>query len=280
MRVDGVDAARRPSSTSRAPFATGLHQVDNPVFDRDGNLYVTYSGTRGQQVPVSIFRVRAERHARDVLVGHRQPDVDGVRSRRAACTCRAASRARSIASTPDGTAEPFAHGSRRRLRAGVRAGRHAVRRRSFGHDLPRRPRRPRDDVRVAAAERRGVSPRARPGRRAVRHRRRRCRRTTRSTASTPTATVTTRVRRRSAGRRGSPSIRGGSLYVVEALAGASGLYRVPAGRRARAGARRARPGRRRVRCRAAALVVASNDTAYRLTAAASVATDRCVRHRR
>jgi len=28
------------------------------VFDRDGNLYVTYSGTRGQQVPVSIFRVR------------------------------------------------------------------------------------------------------------------------------------------------------------------------------------------------------------------------------
>ena len=41
-----------------APFATGLHQVDSPVFDRDGNLYVTYSGTRGQQVPVSIFRVR------------------------------------------------------------------------------------------------------------------------------------------------------------------------------------------------------------------------------
>src|SRR5437870_5515517 len=41
-----------------APFATGLHQIDNPVFDRDGNLYVTFSGTRGQQVPVSIFRVR------------------------------------------------------------------------------------------------------------------------------------------------------------------------------------------------------------------------------
>ena len=40
------------------PLATGLHQVDNPVFDRSGNLYVTYSGTRGQQVPVSIFRVR------------------------------------------------------------------------------------------------------------------------------------------------------------------------------------------------------------------------------
>ena len=40
-------------------FATGLHQVDSPAFDAEGSLYVTYSGTRGQQVPVSIFRVRA-----------------------------------------------------------------------------------------------------------------------------------------------------------------------------------------------------------------------------
>jgi sugar lactone lactonase YvrE len=38
-------------------LATGLHQVDNPVFDRHGFLYVTYSGTRGQQAAVSIFRV-------------------------------------------------------------------------------------------------------------------------------------------------------------------------------------------------------------------------------
>ena len=28
-----------------APFATGLHQVDNPVFDTRGDLFVTYSGT-------------------------------------------------------------------------------------------------------------------------------------------------------------------------------------------------------------------------------------------
>jgi hypothetical protein len=58
VRIAGV-----PGETAfvdiAAPFATGLHQVDNPLFDRDGNLYVTYSGTRGQQVPVSIFRVGA-----------------------------------------------------------------------------------------------------------------------------------------------------------------------------------------------------------------------------
>jgi sugar lactone lactonase YvrE len=39
------------------PLATGVNQVDSPVFDREGRLYVTYSGSRGQQVPVSIFRV-------------------------------------------------------------------------------------------------------------------------------------------------------------------------------------------------------------------------------
>lgn len=40
-----------------AAVATGLHQVDNPALDADDNLYFTFSGTRGQQVPVSIFRV-------------------------------------------------------------------------------------------------------------------------------------------------------------------------------------------------------------------------------
>jgi hypothetical protein len=39
-------------------WADGLHQVDSPAFDRDGNLYVTFSGTRGQSVPVSVFRIR------------------------------------------------------------------------------------------------------------------------------------------------------------------------------------------------------------------------------
>jgi sugar lactone lactonase YvrE len=56
VRVGGVDQGVKISHA--APLATGLHQVDSPVFDREGNLYVTYSGTRGQQVPVSIFRVR------------------------------------------------------------------------------------------------------------------------------------------------------------------------------------------------------------------------------
>lgn len=52
------------------PLATGLHQVDNPAFDREGNLYVTYSGNRGQEVPVSIFRVNPS--------GRRESYVSGI----------------------------------------------------------------------------------------------------------------------------------------------------------------------------------------------------------
>lgn len=51
-------------------IATGLHQVDNPVFGRDGSLYVTYSGTRGQEATVSIFRISAN--------GAREPFVHGM----------------------------------------------------------------------------------------------------------------------------------------------------------------------------------------------------------
>ena len=43
-----------------APLATGLHLVDSPVFDRYGNLYVTFSGSRGQQSPISLFVVRPD----------------------------------------------------------------------------------------------------------------------------------------------------------------------------------------------------------------------------
>ena len=41
-------------------LATGVHQVDNPVFDRDGNLYATFSGSRENRVPVTLFRVRRD----------------------------------------------------------------------------------------------------------------------------------------------------------------------------------------------------------------------------
>jgi glucose/arabinose dehydrogenase len=59
IELDASDEPVGAVEIGRA-VATGLHQVDGPAFDRDGNLYVTFSGTRGQQVPVSIFRVRSD----------------------------------------------------------------------------------------------------------------------------------------------------------------------------------------------------------------------------
>jgi len=106
VRIEGM-----PGETTfvnlAVPFATGLHQVDNPVFDRDGNLYVTYSGTRGQQVPVSIFRVRPNGTRETFSSGIVNPtsmaiDRDGqmfVSSRFEGNVYRLAA---------DGTAEPFA----------------------------------------------------------------------------------------------------------------------------------------------------------------------------
>jgi sugar lactone lactonase YvrE len=56
VRVDGVAGETVFVDIGRF-WATGFHQVDSPVIDRAGNLYVTSSGSRGQQLPVSIFRI-------------------------------------------------------------------------------------------------------------------------------------------------------------------------------------------------------------------------------
>jgi hypothetical protein len=39
------------------PLADNLHPVTNPAIDREGNIFVTFSGSRGQKVPVSIFKI-------------------------------------------------------------------------------------------------------------------------------------------------------------------------------------------------------------------------------
>lgn len=37
--------------------AENLHPVTNPALDHEGNIFVTFSGSRGQKVPVSIFKI-------------------------------------------------------------------------------------------------------------------------------------------------------------------------------------------------------------------------------
>jgi sugar lactone lactonase YvrE len=38
-------------------IAENLHPVTNPALDAQGNIYATFSGSRGQKVPVAIFKI-------------------------------------------------------------------------------------------------------------------------------------------------------------------------------------------------------------------------------
>ena len=269
----GLEAGRAPVRVAAdetacidiaAPFATDLHQVDNPLFDRAGNLYVTYSGTRGEQAPVSIFRIRPD--------GTREPFSSGIVN---PTSMAADAQGRIYVSSrfegtvyrvsPDGTTEVFAHhlgvacglafsregalfvgdrsGTIFKVDAGGKAATFATLPASvaafhlaFGPD---------DTLYVTGPT---LSSRDELYRIA------------------PDGTVTTQDARfgRPQGLAFDP---GGTLHVVEALAGLSGLYRLPADgppQLVLTG-----PGLVGVAFNAAGhMVVASNDTAYRLSRSA------------
>ncbi len=40
-----------------ALIAENLHPVTNPALDAEGNVFVTFSGSRGQKVPIAIFKI-------------------------------------------------------------------------------------------------------------------------------------------------------------------------------------------------------------------------------
>lgn len=80
LEVDGCDGSVVLQVGRQ--LTDGLHQVDSPAIDAQGRVYVTYSGTRGQQVPVSIFRVSADGTRESFVTGLVNPtgmafDPDG-----------------------------------------------------------------------------------------------------------------------------------------------------------------------------------------------------------
>lgn len=50
-------------------MATGGHIVANPVVDGSGNIYITFSGERGQETPVSVFRIERDGEMRPFARG-------------------------------------------------------------------------------------------------------------------------------------------------------------------------------------------------------------------
>ena len=110
----------------------------------------------------------AERHARDVLLGHRQRHVDGHRSGGPPVRVEPV-RGHRVPRGRRRRVRIVRHGPRRRVRPGVRGGRDAVCGRSVRHAVPRRSAREGGAVRVDPAERGGVSPRHGTRRRRLRH---------------------------------------------------------------------------------------------------------------
>ncbi len=50
------------------PITENLHPVTNPALDADGNIYVTFSGSRGQTVPVAIFKIDTNYNVKPFVV--------------------------------------------------------------------------------------------------------------------------------------------------------------------------------------------------------------------
>lgn len=61
LTVDNGKAVSEPASVAVGmTVAENLHPVANPVVDAAGNIYSTFSGSRGQKVPVTVYKV--DRH--------------------------------------------------------------------------------------------------------------------------------------------------------------------------------------------------------------------------
>jgi len=60
VKMGSVESAPFPIALGEQ-IADNLHPVGNPAVDSEGNVYVTFSGQRGQKVPVSLYKITANR---------------------------------------------------------------------------------------------------------------------------------------------------------------------------------------------------------------------------
>jgi sugar lactone lactonase YvrE len=58
VKMGAAESAPFPMALG-VQIADNLHPVGNPAVDAEGNVYVTFSGQRGQKVPVSLYKVTA-----------------------------------------------------------------------------------------------------------------------------------------------------------------------------------------------------------------------------
>src|SRR5216110_460125 len=90
-------------------IADNLHPVTNPAVDHDGNIYVTFSGPRGQRVPVSLYKITANYDVKPFLTSLMNPSGLALdRGGNLFVSCRNDGTIHRV--TPDGRSEPWIEG--------------------------------------------------------------------------------------------------------------------------------------------------------------------------
>lgn len=57
LKLESASGVMETRFALGAKLTENIHPVANPAIDEDGSIYVTLSGTRGQKVPVSIYKI-------------------------------------------------------------------------------------------------------------------------------------------------------------------------------------------------------------------------------
>jgi sugar lactone lactonase YvrE len=108
IETDGHRSEPFPVATA-VQIADNLHPVANPAVDFDGNIYVTFSGPRGQRVPVSLYKVTANFNVKPFVTSLMNPS--GLAINRAGdlfVSCRNDGTVHRV--TPDGRTEEWIEG--------------------------------------------------------------------------------------------------------------------------------------------------------------------------
>ncbi len=110
VRVANAHSESQPHPVSIGlQIADNLHPVGNPVVDASGNIYVTFSGPRGQRVPVSLYKITANYSVKPFVTSLVNPSglaLDAAGN--LFVSCRNDGTIHRI--TPDGRAEQWAEG--------------------------------------------------------------------------------------------------------------------------------------------------------------------------
>ena len=110
VRITLAERESLPSPVSvGVQIADNLHPVASPAVDHDGNIFVTFSGPRGQPVPVSLYKITSNYHVKPFVTSLINPSGLAVsRNGDLYVSCRNDGTIHRV--TQDGRAEQFAEG--------------------------------------------------------------------------------------------------------------------------------------------------------------------------